>query len=318
MELRHLRYFVAVAEELSFRRAALRLHLSQPALTRQIQALEEELRVQLLERNRRRQVLLTAAGRSFLLDAKDILDRVPAAGRRAHAAQRGKRERLKLAAVGALSVKVLPDCLRAFHAAYPRVEVSLIEMDRSGQMAALRKGRVDLALFPGFDAPLEPGLESRTLLTCPIVAVLPLGHRLAKNKKSSSRSLKIQDLSEDTLITPSAELSHGFVQSFDEVCRVTNFRPASIHQVDGPENVLGMVAGGYGIAILPEMLITRALPKCVIRPLRPPVPPFHLKLLWQRENPSVVLQNFVEVVTRLLPCVSRPVRDARNVPGKHR
>src|SRR5271157_3372800 len=125
MDLRHLRSFVAVAEELSFRRAAERLHISQPPLSRQIQALEEELGLRLLERDRRSRIALTDAGQTFLADARLTLSTVAAAPQRAQEAARGSRGRLNVANIAAFSAGVLPRCLRAFREEFPEVEIFL-------------------------------------------------------------------------------------------------------------------------------------------------------------------------------------------------
>ncbi len=298
MELRHLRYFVAVAEELSFRRAAQRLHLSQPTLTRQMQALEEELRVRLLERNRRRQVVLTAAGQSLLTDARQVLATVAAAGRRAQKAAGKERNQLNVATIAALSAAFLPGCLLAFRAEFPEVEVSLFELERAEQLAALHEGRIHAGIFPCLGAPLEPGLESHTVWTCPMLAVLPAGHPLVKHPKTGGRSLDIRALADEVLMIPSPEGAPGYIERLNRICDTANFRPASLRPVDGADNVLGMVAAGYGVAILPEVLVGAASPMCVTRRLRAPVPPLELKLIWLQATVTASLQKFVAVARR--------------------
>ncbi len=302
MELRHLRYFVAVAEELSFRRAAQRLHLSQPTLTRQMQALEEELRVRLLERNRRRQVVLTAAGQSLLADAQQVLATVAAAGRRAQRAAGQERNQLNIATIAALSAAFLPGCLRAFRAEFPEVEVRLFELERAEQLAALREGRIHAGIFPCLGAALEPGLESQIVWTCPMLAVLPAGHPLAKRPKIGGHRLDIRALAGEVLVIPSPEGAPGYLERLNRICEAANFRPASLRPVDGADNVLGMVAAGYGVAILPEVLVGDASPMCVTRPLRAPVPPLELKLIWLQATATASLQNFVVVARR---CAAR-------------
>ena len=298
MELRHLRYFAAVAELLSFRRAAGRLHVSQPTLTRQIQALEEELGLRLLKRNRRREVALTAAGRSYLADAHQVLTTVMAAKGRAQAAERGELNRLNLATIAALSAKFLPGCLRAFRAEFPQVEVGLFEMERTEQLAALREGRIHLALFPCLGAPLEPGLESLTVWSCPMVAVLPAGHALAKKNKAHGKGMDIQALTGEVLVIPSPEGSPGYVERLDQLRAVANFHPGSVRPVDGADNVLGMVAAGYGVAVLPEILVAASIPLCVTKRLRAPVAPLELKLLWRREILTEATRSFLAVARR--------------------
>ncbi len=296
MELRHLRYFAAVAELLSFRRAAERLHVSQPTLTRQIQSLEAELTLRLLERNRRREVTLTAAGRSFLADARQVLATVTAAQGRALAAQRGERDRLNVATIAALSASFLPGCLRAFRARFPKIEVCLFEMGRTEQLAALREGRIHLGIFPSLGAPLEPGLDSLAVWSCPMVAVLPAGHALAK-KSPRSKGMDIRALSGEVLIILSPEGSLGYTERLDQIRVASGFHPASVRPVDGADNVLGMVAAGYGVAVLPKVLVTDSALLCVTKPLRAPVAPLELKLLWRREALTEAMRSFLAVVT---------------------
>ncbi len=300
MELRHLRYFAAVAELLSFRRAAERLHVSQPTLTRQIQNLEAELGLRLLQRSGRREVALTAAGRSYLADAQQALATVASAKDRAQAVQHGARVRLNLANIAALSASFLPGCLRAFRAEFPQVEVCLSEMERTEQLAALREGRIHLGLFPCLGAPLERGLESMTVWSCPMVAVLPTGHALTGKSQGRGKSIDIRLLAGDALIVPSSEGSPGYGERLEQIFVAAGFHPASVRAVDGAENVLSMVAAGYGVAILPEVLVAGSNPACITKPLRAPVESLELKLLWRRQATTDAMKNFLTVARRCL------------------
>ncbi len=298
MELRHLRYFAAVAELLSFRRAAERLHVSQPTLTRQIQNLEAELGLRLLQRSGRREVALTAAGQSYLADAQQALATVASAKDRAQAVQHGTRARLHLANIAALSARFLPGCLRAFRAEFPQVEVCLSEMERTEQLAALREGRIHLGLFPCLGAPLERGLESMTVWSCPMVAVLPTGHALTGKSQGRGKKMDIRLLAGDALIVPSPEGSPGYGERLDQIFTTAGFRPASVRAVDGAENVLSMVAAGYGVAILPEVLVAGSNLAYIARPLRAPVESFELKLLWRQQAATDAMKNFLTVARR--------------------
>lgn len=299
MELRHLRYFAAVAELLSFRRAAQRLHVSQPTLTRQIQALEEEVGLRLLEREGRRPTVLTAAGRSLLADAQQILARIGTIREHARTAARGENRRLDVAAVAALSNTFLPGCLRAFRKASSQVEVRLFEMERAEQLLALREGRVQVAVFPCLGAALEPGLEARTVLRCPMLAVLSDEHPAAKGRTRGERGLGIQALAKDVLVIPSQEHSPGYHERLQQISALTGFRPASLLPVEGgADNVLRMVAAGYGSAILPAAAVRTPVTMCVTRRLLAPVPSFELKLLWRRDTQSQALQRFLVVASR--------------------
>lgn len=294
MDLRHLRSFVAVAEELSFRRAAERLHLSQPPLSRQIQALEEELGLRLLERERNSRVALTDAGHTFLVDARRTLAHAETALRNARETVRGSSGQLLVGNLAALSAGVLPRLLAAFHTKFPKVEVSLVEMKPAEQIAALREKRIHLGIFPDLGTPLDKRFESRPIFSCPMVAVLPAEHELARK---SNAELGIEALAGETILIPLAEAS-GYFDRFDQLCAAADFSPTATHRVDGLENILSMVAAGFGVAILPELLVSSNNRACKIRRLRAPVPPFRLKLLWLRKASSLVLQNLLSVVDK--------------------
>src|SRR3954453_15892050 len=177
MELRHLRYFVAVAEELHFGRAARRLQLAQPPLSRQIQGLEQELGVRLLERTKRH-VELTPAGKVFLEHARKLLTEADHAVAAARRAARGEIGRLAIGFVGAATYSALPELLRVFHTRFPDVELVLYEMTSAHQHDALREGRIEV----GFVRPAIPDdtLARRVARGEPLVAALPAGHRLAR------------------------------------------------------------------------------------------------------------------------------------------
>jgi DNA-binding transcriptional LysR family regulator len=292
MDFPHLRSFVAVAEELSFRRAADRLHLSQPPLSRQIKALEKEVGVRLLERDRGSRVCLTEAGKSFLSYARQALSAAAAARNRAQDAARNAQGQLKLGNMPILSTRVLPPLLRAFREQSPHVEVSLLEMNRPMQLKALREERIHAGIFPDLGAPLDRRFQSMPLYTCPMVVVLPVGHPITKEVKTS---INIHRLAGETLLISSPDTSPGYVERLNDLCVAAKFTPTATQPVEGPSNLLGMVAAGYGVAILPEVVAISSVHRCPTRRLCAPVPPFRLKLLWLRDAQSQLLQNFLAV-----------------------
>ena len=160
MELRHLRYFVAVAEELHFRRAAERLHMSQPPLTQQIRQLEEEVGATLLLRNQRK-VELTAAGAAFLVRAREILDAVEDAARQARRVQRGEVGRLAVGFVGSAMYSFVPELLRAFREQAPDIALRLHELGTTEQLRQLEDGRLDVGFVRAAAAPARAGLRDR-------------------------------------------------------------------------------------------------------------------------------------------------------------
>ena len=292
MDFLHLQSFVTVAEELSFRRAAERLHMSQPPLSRRIKALEEELGVCLLERDRRRRVCLTEGGKSFLSYARQAIATANTARARAQDAARNARNQLKLGNIAKLSTRLLPHLLLACREQFPQMEVALLEMNRPMQLAALREGRIHAGIFPDIGVPLDRQFQSMSIFSCPMVAVLPIEHPLAKEGKGS---ISVNRLTGLNLLIASQESAPGYIERLNVLCAAANFTPTTTQPVEGTANVLGMVAAGYGVAILPEVAVTSFANTCQMRPLRAPVPPFHLKLLWLRNEQSPLLQNFLTV-----------------------
>lgn len=295
MDLRHLRTFIAVAEERSFRRAAERLHLSQPPLSRQIRALEEDLGVRLLERGRSRRVALTEAGQSYLGDARRLLAAVAAARDGAREAARGTRGLLRLANTAELSTPVLTPLLHAFRETFPQVKVSLLEIVWPEQLKALDEERVHAVISPNIGQSFGRRFQSQPLISSPMVVVLPPGHPLARRRRTA---LDIKKLEGQTLLTLSPETRPGYVKMLEALCVAMDFTPTETHAVDKAENLLGMVAAGYGVAILPELVSRAAMPACYVRPLRSPAFPFRLTLVWRRDATSPLLHNFLAVTKR--------------------
>ncbi len=292
MDFRYLRSFVAVAEELSFRRAAERLHLSQPPLSRQIKFLEDELGVRLLERGRASKVSLTDAGQTFLPDARRMLALTAAAQERTREAARGKLGRLNVANISSLSATVLPPLLSAFRKKFPQVQISLLEMKRNQPLAALSEGRIHVGIFPDLGEPLDREFQAQPLFSCPMVAVLPARHKLVRDAKPN---IGVEALAAETLIVPSTHGSPGYFDRLQQLFARTHFNPVSTQAAEGLHNLLGMVAAGYGVAILPEVLVNPPAAGCATRRLRAPVPSFQLKLFWLRNSRSLVLKNFLAV-----------------------
>ena len=303
MDLRQLRSFVAVAQELSFRVAAKRLGMSQPPLSRQIKALEEDVGVRLLERDRNRRVALTDAGHTFLMDAKRTLAAAEATLRHAREAANGARGRLNVADIAALSTRVVPPLLQAFRTRHPEVEVFMVELERTEQVAALREGRVHVAIYPDLNTPKDRQFQSQVLFSCPMVAALPPDHPHA-GAKYEHDDLDSHSLAQDTILIPSPEHSPGYAERLERTCSAADFTPAATHPVERVPNLLGMVTTGYGVALLPEVLVRGQVPAGQVRRLRAPVPPFRLNLLWLRQSTSQVLHNFLPAAREVAGCTS--------------
>ncbi|WP_137939082.1 LysR substrate-binding domain-containing protein [Chitinivorax sp. B] len=249
MELRHLRYFVTVAEELHFTRAAQRLHIGQPPLSQQIQALEAELGVPLFERHKRK-VVLTDAGQHFLLRARQILQDTRDATEEARRAARGEIGELRIGFTSSLPLTpVLPAALHAYRQYFPKVTLTLHEMFTFDQFDALLHQRIDVG-FVRFNG-LEPaaGIVVKELRRDRLRAVVNLSHPLAGNDSLSIAQLRTEDL-----IGYPAGVGTGLIAVLRELCAAQGFEPR-ITQVAGEATTqIGLVAAGLGIAVLPSPL----------------------------------------------------------------
>src|SRR5262245_4771668 len=242
MELRQLNSFVVVAEEMNVGRAATRLHLTQPSLSRQIAALEHDLGVELFARVRRRFVL-TAAGETFLAEARDLLRRSDEAVRAAQRTQRGELGTLRLRFVQSATFEALPRILGAFRDAYPEVVLDLESFTTLRQIEALRDGRIDVGLLrPSSPGSLRSGrgvtagLASRAVSEDPLVAVLPARHRLARRKR-----IRLAELADEPFVfysRPSGPAVHDTIVGF---CRAAGYAPRIEQEAADVNTIISLV-----------------------------------------------------------------------------
>jgi len=286
-----LRYFVAVAEELSFTRAAARLCTAQPSLSQQIRQLESELGVTLLDRNRHR-VAVTNAGRVFLQQAKDILARVDHASRLARQAAEGLAGDLSVGTFPSADVRILPALRPLIGEHLPDLRLILHSKYAVEPLSGLRTGTLDVAFMrPPEDA---EGLDVIELLREEIVIVLPSHHALARRKKIPVKSL--DDL-------PCIAMERSMSPALHDAT-ATLYREARIrmHAVSSADNVLGhlqLVQEGLGFALLPESMKALLPPGVTFRPLEcEPVPTVSIVLAFRHGNPSRLVREFVSLVRR--------------------
>jgi len=306
MELRQLRSFVVVAEEMNVGRAATRLHLTQPSLSRQIAALEHDLGVELFARVRRRFVL-TAAGETFLAEAQDLLRRSDEAVRAAQRTQRGELGSLRLRFVQSATFEALPRILGAFRGAYPDVVLDLESMTTLRQTEALRDGRIDVGLLrpntPGSPrggrggrdgvtaAGLAPGLLSRAVSEDPVVAVLPARHRLSRRKR-----IRLAELADEPFVfyaRLSGPAVHDTIVGF---CRAAGFAPRIEQEAADVNTILSLVAAGLGVSLLISPTPPSNPDAVVYRELSDDLPPWQLSVAWSPDNRSPVLARFLELL----------------------
>ncbi|WP_243718195.1 LysR family transcriptional regulator [Actinomadura sp. 7K534] len=241
MELRHLRYFVAVADHLSFTRAAQHLHLAQQSLSQQIAALERDLGIRLFDRDTRG-TRLTQAGQVFLPEARAVLARADAAVVVAQRAGRGEIGRLNLAFLSSTANYMLPPVVRALRERLPGLELTTHNVQVDELVAGLRDGRFDAAFTR---PPLVGDLATRMLATEPVCAVLPAGHRLADRA-----GLRLEDLAdEDWVLSPRASWPPWHAK-YDRDFAAAGFTPRVVQRATGVANLLGLVAAGVGVTRL--------------------------------------------------------------------
>jgi DNA-binding transcriptional LysR family regulator len=290
MELRHLQYFVAVAEELHFARAAQRLNIAQPPLSKQIRQLEQELGVQLLERTTR-SVSLTSAGKVFLDEARRALWQVERAATLTRQAQRGEVGELLVGFITSAGYDILPSILQVYHARYPQVDIKPYHMTAAEQFEALEERR----LHVGFVRPplTSDDLELEVLRREPVILALPEGHPLATRASIPRSALA----TEAFIVAPSGRPSTGERQM--RLFEDESFRPRVVQEAPDILTILGLVAAGIGVAVVPataRKLRSRAI---VYRPIVG-APMSITALAWRRDEKCPALQGFLEVSRQLV------------------
>lgn len=245
MELRQLRYFIAVAEERSFSRAAARLHISQPPLSTQIMTLEKELATRLFERSNRG-VSLTAAGAVFYEEMRAVLVRLEHGKTRTRQAGQGHVGTLSIGFVSIADYGILPPALKEFRGRFPAVEVQLHELTTDLQIREMRAGRLDLGVALG---PLqEPDLVFEPLLQEELVLAAPIGHRLTKLKGA----VDLPAFSKEDFIVPPRDVAPGLYDLIISRCSSSGFVPRITQHARQMQTVVSLVAAGMGVALVPS------------------------------------------------------------------
>ncbi|HJV38061.1 MAG TPA: LysR substrate-binding domain-containing protein [Geothrix sp.] len=289
MELRLLRYFTVVAEELHFSRAAARLHMAQPPLSQQIKQLEQELGVPLFVRTRRH-VELTEPGRQFLGSAREILAQVDHAVLQVQRAARGEVGEIAIGLVSSASYEdTLPRILRAYRERHPAVAITLHEMSSGEQVAALREGRIQVGLLR---PPIhEPGLATTTVLREPLVAVLPADHRLA-----GRRRIPLAALAGDPFIMIPRSHGLGILDLVMGACLAAGFTPRIAQEAKEIQTVVGFVAAGYGVSLMPRAVRRLSHAGVAYVPLAPPQVQIEVAAAYRQGDESPLLAAFLAVL----------------------
>ena len=291
MELRHLRYFVAVAEELHFGRAAERLHIAQPPLSRQIRDLERELGTPLFERVPRG-VELTPVGRAFLPEARLTLAQAERAQRTAQRAARGEIGRLRVGFVEAATYSgILPDVLGFFRMHLPNIGLSLFEMDAAQQAEALRDGRIDVGILHSPPPDAERWLRTEPVYADPLIAAVPYAHRLAGRAR-----LALRDLAAESFVLFPRDVGPALYDDIIARCRAAGFSPRVVQEATGWHTLAGLVGADVGVAFVPRSLRQLQRPGVVYRPVRDLLVNMGMSAVWRRSDKSPVRERFVTVL----------------------
>jgi DNA-binding transcriptional LysR family regulator len=290
MELRHLRYFTVVAEERHFGRAAKRLQIAQPPLSRQIHALEAELGLRLFDRTRRG-VVLTAPGTALLARSRAVFEALDLAVTAAHRAQAGELGRVVIGYVASLAYVGLADVLRAFRAGQPEVELVVRELSPQEQLAALKDGRIDVGFVRG--PVTDAGLTTAVARREPLVVALPNGHRLARRAR-----IEVAQLAAEPFVIAPRARGPAYFDLLMGLCRAAGFAPRIVQEA--PQlDLVSLVAAGFGVAIVPESLRKMGRPGLVLRPLVG-APHTELLIVWRTTDSSPALARFLELARRAL------------------
>lgn len=298
MDLRHLRYFVAVVEEKSFLRAAERLHISQPPLSTQIKDLERNLDATLLDRSPRG-VELTAAGRVFYAEARAILARVEHAKIAAHRAAHGEEGTLAVGFISIADFSVLPPALRQFRVRFPGVDVQLHELTTDAQIRELLAERIDVGIA------LAP-VEDQNLTFVPLhveklVVAIPSDHKLAQK----GGVVRLRDLAEEQFVLVPRSLAPGLHDLMLAFCRDCGFVPQVTQYAKQMQTVISLVSSGFGVALVPESLQNLHRTGVKYLQISESGPDIQVGIIFRRNDRNPVIHSF-------LACIRETVESLAN------
>lgn len=289
MEFRHLRYFLALADELHFGRAAQRLSMSQPPLSLNIQQLEASVGAQLFTRNSRG-VQLTAAGQAFVPAARALLAQASDAAREAREVAEGQAGELHIGFAGTMLYCGLPQILSRFQASHPRLKLVLLELSSSEQLSELVRDRLDVGFVHTPRVP--PGFEQVLVASQPLVACLPQTHPLAGVKK-----VGLHQLQAESLVVVSRTVSPDYHERILSACEQAGWLPPTVHELRHWLSVVSLVSQGLGVALVPQALQKSALAGVAFVPLAAAQVRYDTRCLWRSGRDQVALKDFVQAVS---------------------
>jgi len=287
MELRHLRYFVAVAGEENVSRAALKLHVSQPGLSRQIRDLEDEIGFQLLERSAK-SVRLTAAGKVFLAEAREVLLHADAAVNKARAVAHGGSGEIHVGYAPSLTVQILPPILRAFQGEFPHVRVTLHDLSSEEMLAQLGTKKLHVALTVRPPAKMLRGLSCVEIARYAMVVAVAPSHPLAKLK-----AITLQQVALEPLIGLNRKDYPEYHVETRKLFADAGLKPNIAEEHEGGTGVIAAVEAGRGIALVPSSLACIVGARVKLIPLKPALPPIPVGAVSLKENESELVKKFI-------------------------
>ncbi|WP_274653669.1 LysR family transcriptional regulator [Paenibacillus humicola] len=306
MEIRHMEYFAAVAEELNFGRAAQRLNMTQPPLSMQIQQLEHELGVVLFHRTNRR-VALTEAGKYFLIEVRKILAGIEQAAEIAQRAHRGEFGSLAVGFVGSATYDILPAVIREYRSLFPAVQLSLSELSSPAQIEALREGRIDVAILrPPVS---DDSISTSILASSPSVIAVAHTHPLARKSP-----LSLADFAGSPFVMLSRKTWAGFYDVVLGTCMEAGFHPNIVQEALEFQTVISLVAAGIGVAMVPISAMNLHTQHVSYISLGSSLPEIAMGIAWRKSDRSQLLVNFLQIAEKCARTIG-PSGEQKNAGG---
>ncbi|MBU1702641.1 MAG: LysR family transcriptional regulator [Candidatus Eisenbacteria bacterium] len=291
MDFRQLQYFIAVAEELHFSKAAQRLHMTQPPLSLQIQRLEQDLQVRLFERTKR-SVKLTPAGAVLLKEAQPILDRVEMAAALCRRADTSEMGTLAIGLVPIALDLLIGRLARGYRERHPDIRLSLHEMGTNEQLRELQRGGIQVGFIQTCGQDLSD-LESLPVISEPYHLAVPRHHALARRKR-----ITVQDLRDVNLILPPRPVQPRVYDAIVGSCRQAGFEPLLDYSVYGKHAALSLVAEGLGVTPICPSYLGTPVPGIVTLPMDAGWPPMEIRMVWVPGTADPVLERFLELARK--------------------
>ncbi|MGG1662050.1 LysR family transcriptional regulator [Brevibacillus sp. NRS-1366] len=289
MELRQLKYFITVAKELHFGRAAKLLQISQPPLSQQIKQLEEEMGVRLFHRTQRH-VELTEAGKFFFARVNDFLENLNLACEQAQKIHRGKLGEIILGFTGTATYSILPKILHACKIKYPEIKIVLRELTTVEQVKALQEGQIHVGLLV---PPIESdSIKVEVLREESFMVTLPKNHPLAKHMSP----VDLASLANESFLMPRRDDGPGYYDAMVSLCYQAGFSPKIILEAKQYHTFISLVSSGIGIALLPSSIQFIDNEEIVFLPIKDIRPTWNTSVAWNKDNKSTILQVFISLI----------------------